>query len=207
MNFQSSNTAIDQLLEEGLLDEYPQLKAFFDALNNLILKFDFEVESVSGLSEGKRIAHTFNSLVEMNREVMKAKENLGLEKFVEEDFERELVSKYGSQSARNISLGEMRAIRVAGAYKKGVRPSFVGAKDTPMEAALQVAAYLEGLSLETGPETIRKSIQRFRASIAGQELFRFDEEVMKWETFDSEAVLLDGLPNHSGRPRKARDET
>jgi hypothetical protein len=73
-----------------------------------------------------------------------------------------------------------------------------------MEAALQVAAYLEGLPLETGAETIRKSIQRFRKSIVGEEMFKLDKATLEWVVYRAEDALLNGLPNRPGRPRKKR---
>lgn len=53
-------------------------------------------------------------------------------------------------------------------------------------------------------DAIRKSISRFRKSIKGTKLCWFNEETCQIECAPAEAILLDGLPNKRGRPRKNR---
>jgi hypothetical protein len=103
-----------------------------------------------------------------------------------------------------MSLGQERALTVAVAYESGFRPNIVGSKDTPMESARLVASLMEGLSLETGPEAIRKSIQRFRDSLGEEEVFRLNRETLKLEVFQAKSALLEGLPNRRGRPRSKK---
>jgi hypothetical protein len=188
---------------EIVFDEYPRLKVFFEAVNNAIIKFKLGMSNGERLTGGARLAHGFNCLTELRREFLDAEKALALGKPEEKDFEEELLAHWNQRLPREMSLGEERAIAVSIAYRNGIRPSFVGAKDTPMDAALQVAAYLEGLSLESGPETVRKSIQRFKKSIAGEEMFRLNRKTLKLEVHKAEDVLLEGLPNGPGRPRKA----
>jgi hypothetical protein len=163
---------------EIVLDEYPQLKMCFEAVDNAIIKFELAISNSERPTGGARLAHDFNCLIELRREFFDAEKALGLGKPEEKDFEEELLAHWDQRLPREMSLGEERAIAVSIAYRNGTRPSFVGGKDTPMDAALQVAAYLEGLSLESGPETVRKSIQRFKKSIAGEEMFRLNRETL-----------------------------
>ena len=205
MNPQSSNSVDNrsQVLEE-VFKKHPDMKAFFDALAVAEAQFEISLKCAEGLTKGDWVAHACNSLLEFGRAVEKAKKQLGLGDVDEPSFEQKVLSRLDSLKPRVMSLGEERAIRVAAVYQSGFRPCFVGTKDTPMEAALQVAAYMEGLSLETGPETIRKSIQRFRKSVAGEEYLRFDRQTLEWDVYKAEDVLLKGLPNRPGRPRALR---
>lgn len=189
--------------EEELFNEHPEIKVFFDTMDRAMAKFSTSMEDGAGLSEGNRLAHAWNCLIGFVRDFDEAETNLGLKDDDQLSLEQKILSEVDRHGPRPLSLGEERAIRVAAFYQAGLRPSFVGPKDTPMEAALQTAAAVEGLSPETGPETIRKSIQRFRKSIAGEEMLKLDRATLEWEVHKAEDVLLKGLPNRPGRPRKS----
>lgn len=189
-----------------LFDDHPEVGAFIDSMNEAVAKFSAAMEKVSGETRGRRIAGAWKCLIGLCRDLDAAQDALGLKNDAEPPLISQILSDYDRHTPRQLSLGEQRAIRVATVYQSGFRPSFVGPKDTPMEAALQVAAYLEGLPLDTGPETIRKSIQRFRKSIVGEEMFKLDRATLEWEVHRAEDVLLNGLPNRSGRPRKKQGQ-
>jgi hypothetical protein len=203
MNEQSPNLAAQQeVAEDTLFEDHPEIRAFLRSLREATAKFGASMRSGRNETRGHRIAHTWKCLLEFCREIDSAQESFGLRRDGEPPLMSKILSALDSHAPRNLSLGERRAIRVSVLYQAGIRPSFVGAKDTPMEAALQAAAYLEGLPLETGAETIRKSIQRFRKSIAGEEMFKLNNATLEWVVYRAEDALLNGLPNRPGRPRK-----
>jgi hypothetical protein len=203
MKAQSPNSADEKkIAREELFEDYPDIEVFFRAMDEAIAKFSASLKKFDNEPKGRRLARTMNSLVELCRDFDSAQGKLGLITDAEPSLISKILSDIDQHTPRQLSLGEERAIRVAVLYQSGFRPAFVGTKDTPMEAALQVAAYWEGLPLETGPETIRKSIQRFRRSIAGEDIFKVDRATLQWEAYRAEDVLLKGLPNRPGRPRK-----
>lgn len=203
MTAQSPNSADEKkVTKEELFENYPEIGVFFRSMDEAIAKFSASLKKSSKQVKGKRLACDMNSLIELCRDFDSAQDKLGLITDTSPSLISQILSDIDQHTPRHMSLGEKRAIRVAVLYELGLRPAFVGAKDTPMEAALLVAADLEGLPLETGPETIRKSIQRFRRSIAGEDMFRIDKSTLQWEVYRAENVLLKGLPNRPGRPRK-----
>jgi len=130
-----------------------------------------------------------------------ANEALGLS-FTREDVRRMLLDRFPRRTS--FDLAEERAIRTASAYALGIRLSGSGAKDSPIEAAMFAAAYLEGLDIDSPDptETVRKSIQRLRRAIRGTSVFRLNRDTLEVECFDAEERLLAGLPGKRGRPRK-----
>lgn len=108
--------------------------------------------------------------------------------------------------SRSVSAAEMRAIATSLAYRLNVRLDESGAKDSRMDAAMLAAARLEGSDSSEAAETIRKSIQRFRAKARGQTVFRLDPDTLQISHHDAEEALLPGLPGKRGRPRKTADQ-
>lgn len=207
MNAQPPNSADEEKIDRDILfEDHPDIKAFLDSVNESTAKLSASMNKCKKEIGGRRIACAWKCLTELCRDLELAEKTLGLRADAEPSLISKVLSEYDGQSPRKLSLGEERAIRVAVSYQAGFRPGFVGAKDAPMEAALQVAAYLEGLSLDTGPETIRKSIQRFRKSIVGEAMFKLDRATLEWEVHRAEDVLLKGLPDRPGRPRKRQVE-
>jgi hypothetical protein len=207
MNAQPPNSADEEkIVRDILFEDHPEIRAFLDSMNEAKAKFSASMNKCENEKGGHRIACAWKCLMELCRNLESAKKTLGLKNDAEPSLISKVLSDYDRRAPRQLSLGEKRAIRVAAFYQAGFRPDFVGAKDTPMEAALQVAACLEGLPLDTGPETIRKSIQRFRKSIVGEEMFKLDRAKLEWEVHRAEDVLLNGLPNRPGRPRKKQGQ-
>ena len=207
MNAQPPNSADEQTTDrDTLFENHPEIKAFLDSLGEARAKFSVSMENCRNEAGGRRIACAWKCLMEFCRDFDSAEKILGLRNDAEPSLISKVISDYDRRAPRQLSLGEERAIRVAVLYQAGLRPGFVGEKDTPMDAALQVAAYLEGLPLDTGPEAIRKSIQRFRKSIVGEEMFKLDRATLEWEVHRAEDVMLGGLPNRPGRPRKKQVE-
>jgi len=202
MNAPAPNSADEKTARDILFEDHPNVRAFLDSLDDAMAKFSGSMTESEDEAGGRRITSAWKCLMELCRDLDSATKTLGLENGSVPSLVSEVIADLDRQSPRQMSLGEERALRVAIAYQDGFRPGFVGPKDTPMEAALQVAAWLEGLPLDTGPETIRKSIQRFRKSIAGEEMFKLDRTTLEWEVFHAEDVLLKGLPNRPGRPRR-----
>ena len=64
-----------------------------------------------------------------------------------------------------------------------------------------VAAQLEQLTSDDPVETVRKSIQRFRAKVRGQVVFWIDPVTLEVSHHATESALLAGLPGKKGRPR------
>jgi hypothetical protein len=188
----------------SIFEGIPHVTAFISLMDAAMEKFKSALQHGCERSEGERLCHFWSCLVALIREFEAAKRAaLGSASQDTQSLLEKFAARFDERIPRQLSLGEERAIRVAVAYEDGFRPSFVGAKDTPMEAALQVAAYLEGLPLDTGPTAIQKSIQRFRKSIAGQEMFEFDKNTFEWRVHRAEDVMLRGLPRHRGRPKSA----
>lgn len=207
MNAQPQNSADEEKTARDILfEDHPDIRAFLDSMNQAKAKFSASMNKCKNEVGGHQIACAWKCLMELCRDLDSTERTLGLRNDAEPSLISKVLSDYDCRSPRQLSLGEERAIRVAVFYQAGLRPGFVGAKDTPMEAALQVAAYLEGLPLDTGPETIRKSIQRFRKSIVGEEMFKLDRATLEWEVHRAEDVLLTGLPNRPGRPRKKQGQ-
>lgn len=122
------------------------------------------------------------------------------------EFRAEVLAAHKSRLPKDFELGHWRAIRTAVAYKDKARLESSGSNDTPIEAAMQVAALYEalydGLDIQVDTDTIRKSIQRFRAKIKGASVVKLDEETMTFEVHDAESVTLAGLPGKPGRPKR-----
>lgn len=106
--------------------------------------------------------------------------------------------------SRSIEGAELRALVTSIAYQHGMRLTTTGPKDSPMEAAMQVAASFEGLDHEGAAETIKKSIQRARKKIQGTLVFTIDPDSLQLQKHDAESALLSGLPGKPGRPGKSQ---
>lgn len=186
---------------EALCAEYPEIRKWRHALDTAGSKLDFGLNAGNHLEGGEWQANLWNCTINFYFDYIDAMNEVD-PNTIERGalIERILEIWDRCHPRRPMPLGQKRAIAVAVAYKDGFRPRLVGAKDTPMEAALQVASLMEGLSQDTGPEAIRKSIQRFRNGLSGQEVFRLNRETLKLEVFPAKLALLKGLPNRRGRP-------
>lgn len=186
---------------EAICAEYPEIREWRDALDTVQSKLELGLEAGDHLKDGEWQANLWNCAMDAWFGSIDATNELCPNTIHRSKFaERVLEIWDRSIPLRSMSLGEERAIKVAVAYKNSFRLDLVGSKDTPMEAALQFAAFMEGLSLETGPETIRKSIQRFRNKVSGQEMLHFNRETLKLEAVQAKSALLRGLPSRRGRP-------
>lgn len=108
---------------------------------------------------------------------------------------------------RTVNHVEMRVIATSLAYAGNIRLAASGTKDTRMEAAMLVAGHLEGLESGDIAETVRKSIQRFRAKARRETVFYLDPDTLEISYLDAEAALLSGLPGKPGRPKKPSGQT
>lgn len=192
---------------EALCAEYPEIRKWRDALDTVQSKFEFGLDAGSHLKDGEWQANLWNCTMDAYFGHIDAMNQLCPNTIDRKAFAERLLEIWDRcHPRRPMPLGQKRAIAVAVAYKDGFRPNLVGSKDTPMEAARQVASLMEGLSLDTGPEAIRKSIQRFRDSLGEEEVFRLNRETLKLEVFQAKSVLLKGLPNRRGRPPSKKFE-
>jgi hypothetical protein len=190
---------------EAACNQYPEIRKWKDALDTAESKWELALAQGEHLKKGERHVNFWNSLIDFHFSFIDTMNELCPNTIDRAAFsEKILVTWDRYQPRRSMSLGQERALTVALVYESGFLPSLIGSKDTPMEAALQVASIMEGLSLETGPEAIRKSIQRFRDSLGEKEVFRLNRETLKLEVFQAKSVLLKGLPNQRGRPRSRK---
>lgn len=124
-----------------------------------------------------------------------------------------------------LGLGYERALRTAIAYEKGIHLSSIPAQTPPMQAARKVAsihmelpddfadrpleeaarihAYLVRNDIGASDETMRSSIRKFRKSLRGKKVMRFDRDKLQFEVLDAELAYFPGPPKRPGRPRKA----
>ena len=188
---------------EALCSAYPEIQKWRDALDTAESKLDFGLDAGSHLEGVEWQANLWNCTIGFYFDYVDAMNELAPNTIGRRAF-AELILEIWDRChpRRPMPLGQKRAIAVAVAYKDGFRPNLVGSKDAPMEAARQVASLMEGLSLETGPEAIRKSIQRFRDRLSGQDVLRLNRETLKLEVFPAKSALLKGLPNRRGRPSR-----
>lgn len=187
---------------EALCNEYPEIRKWKDALATVWSKFQFDLAAGDHLTDGEWLASFWNSTMNLYFGYIDATNALIPNSIDRRVFTKHILEIWDTyHPRRSMSLGQERAINVAVAYESGFRPDLVGAKDTPMEVACQVASLMEGLSNETSSEAIRKSVQRFRDGLSGQEVLRLNRETLRLEAFQAKSVLLKGLPNRRGRPR------
>jgi hypothetical protein len=191
---------------DELFEKYPEIQKLMHSLDTTLDRFESAVSTGKHLQGGERIAHDWSCMIDAQFGFVDAMHECCPTFIDRAKFSQQILEIWDKNLPRPIPLGEKRAIHVSVAYKSGFRPNLVGSKDTPMEAALQVASLIERLPLETGPEAIRKSIQRFRDGLAGVEMFRLNRETLKLEVFQAKTVLLDGLPNRRGRPLSRKSE-
>lgn len=124
-----------------------------------------------------------------------------------------------------LGLGYERALRTAIAYEKGIRLSSIPAHIPAMQAARKVAslhlelpddfadwpieeaarfwAYLKRNDMGASEETMRRTIRRFRKSLKGKKVVRFDRDKLEFEVLDAELAYFPSSPRRPGRPRKA----
>jgi len=192
---------------EAACNQYPEIRKWKDALDTAESKFEFGLNAGSHLKDGEWHVNFWNCVMDRYFGLIDAMNELCPNNIDRRAFAESILEIWDRcHPRRPIPLGRKRAIAVAIAYNDGFRPNVVGSKDTPMEAARQVASLMEGLSLDTGPEAIRKSIQRFRDSLGEEEVFRLNRETLKLEVFQAKSVLLKGLPNRRGRPPSKKFE-
>jgi hypothetical protein len=180
--------------------DYPEIQKWMRLRGILIEKIEQSATQGDYLESGERLAHAWNCMMDFWLGFADAANEVWPGSYEQAAIAKQVLDSWDRHTPRQLSLGEERAIHVALAYQDGFRLESTGSKDAPMDAALQIAALIEGLSSESGPETIRKSIQRFRDELAGQEMFRLNRKTLKLEVFDATSVLLEGLPNRRGRP-------
>jgi hypothetical protein len=190
---------------EAACNQYPEIRKWKDALDTAESKFEFGLDAGSHLKDGECHVNFWNCVMDGYFGLIDAMNELCPNSIDRRAFAESILEIWDRcHPRRQMPLGEERAVNVAVAYESGFRLGSIGSKDTPMQAALQVASLMEGLSLDTGPEAIRKSIQRFRDSLGEEEVFRLNRETLKLEVFQAKSVLLKGLPNRRGRPRSRK---
>lgn len=174
-------------------------------LQEIVVAFDALQSKIEKLDEDEfedRLMHALNAMICCLLAFGDAMDAAGC-KPGRAEFRRLILAK--STRASEFETGHRRAIRTAAAYKLRIRLDSSGTNDSQMEAALEVAALLEGLTGSAAVETIRKSVQRFRSNIRGESVFRLNPETMTFARFDAEMVALNGLPGKPGRPKKVID--
>ncbi|GAA4642004.1 hypothetical protein GCM10023115_03150 [Pontixanthobacter gangjinensis] len=145
------------------------------------------------------LAHLFNAYVEFYLSLVEANETVGLP-LTKADIKSIVFDFWPT---REIDLGLERALATKIAYADNFRLSSSGTKDSRIEAAMMVAAEVEGLESSDPVETVRKSIQRYRRKIKGMSVFQLDRETLTIQRLDAERSLLEGLPGKKGRPRRS----
>jgi hypothetical protein len=186
---------------EAHFEKYPEIQRWKNAIVAATSKAEFALDGGDHLKGGERLAYLWNCMIDVKLAFVDANHELCPSCIDRAAFARWVLDLWDEKiPRRSLSLGEKRAKAVSIAYENGLRLSLVGSNDTPMEAARLVAAVMEGLSLETGPEAIRKSIQRFRNGLEDEELISLNRETLKLEITHARSVLLRGLPNRRGRP-------
>lgn len=165
--------------------------------------FESECEYCISLSGDQRIVSILNALIRLHiGQEAALNVGTGMALSVADRKAREAVKKMliATWPTREISTAESRAIAVSVAYQDRARFSMSGEKDSRMDAALQVAAIIEGLVSTDAVGTIRKSITRLRQKVQGQSLFRLNRDLLQVEILDAESAMFSGLPGRRGRP-------
>lgn len=65
----------------------------------------------------------------------------------------------------------------------------------------RLSLHFQDRGVELPTDAIRKSVQRYRQTIRGEEVFRFDRDTLTWSTEKAEDAFLTGLPKGRGRPK------
>jgi len=159
---------------------------------------------------------------------LKALENAGHDAAAAE-FRQSICDAMSKRVPRKISKGERRALVASVLYREGYRLPIAGEKDSRMQAAMAAADVFINTSSEVGGdatadewqaaflrnyaalrdaqaddyERVRKDIARFKRSMRGQELYRFNPESLQFERV-ARAEAIHGLKTKPGRPAEQR---
>lgn len=180
-------------------DDLPELRDWKGKLQTAQAAFDRALSDARRTGGNDGLCDFGNALIQFWLAVGAANEEIG-HPFTQATVREITLSEWPS---RVVSRVEMRAIATSIAYQGNLRFSGSGAKDSRMSAALLAAAQFDELESDDAVETVRKSIQRFRAKVRGQVVFRLDPITLKISHLDAETAFLPGLPGKHGRPRRS----